>query len=1074
MHKITKHPIFEIEPSKPVIFQFEGKMVTGESGKSIAAALHQAGYSVHSHSIDGRNRSLECGIGKCGACEMLVDGKIKRICITKVDGIKEVHRIPKGYLPNASMNMQEKLKVYKTTVIIIGAGPAGLACREALNKLGIDNMVIDNNSNVGGQFNLQTHQFFFFEKEKKFGGMRGFDIAKRLAGNSQDGILLNTTVWDILEGKRIALKNLVTQEISYVDAQQLVVATGAMPFVPPFENDDVPGVYTAAVFQKMMNTENTLLGKNVLTVGAGNIGYLTSYQAIQAGASIKAIIEGMDHEGGFPVQANRVRRLGVPILTSHILLKAIPNKDYSGIIGAVIAQCNDFKAIPGTERIIEDIDMINVCTGLLSDNQLFIKGRAVFGNNAYVCGDAARIGEGTSAVLRGQQVAFEVAQNLGIRYNYNEYLDISRQYLDSQIHPFRILDKPALPDKERMADRPFVQLDCLYGFACNPCSFSCPQNAITKSSTDNVPKVDYEKCIGCMTCINNCPGLAIFGYDINKNIVFFPVEYDVEPDKEVYLVDNNGQKIGEGIIDKILKKSNKTNVVRVKSTTLQGQDLTQARGFIIKENYPKPLKTQTPHCVEGKTYICHCEDVDIDTILKLIGDRKYISIDELKHTTRLAMGPCRGIRCLQRARQMLRLYGIELVGTPTPRAPMANQVTLGDLYYPNAKEIYLINSNKKIRRENTEILIAGGGMAGSSAFRYFAETGKKTVLINYGRGSTWRCIAGGRPAFSNPDISDIAMHNLDIFKDDQAHCNINLKMTRYINLVHDNATYQALDASRAWSDAYMIERKDFTKLISPYWNTKNTTYSHALISNNCWQATPGRTVEYVRQMGISHGGRLFEDCELLSVHKQGDKFYAIVCTHQKDFIEFCCEHFVNAMGWNSEKFTDMLGIDAQLYPVKHQAFITRRLPGLGIKGESLDMIIDRRHYKGFSAVYGQQFSNTGQIIGCASPDCNASEAFKDLKYNDKKFLEICCEVFSEWIPNLSAVGLHAAWAGYYIEPRYIVDPDVGLLTGLRGHGFMLGQYLAKLYVNKYMGKPVPSYMKDLALSGKGLNEDAFQ
>ena len=31
-----------------------------------------------------------------------------------------------------------------------------------------------------------------------------------------------------------------------------------------------------------MNNEFTLLGKNILTVGAGNIGYLTSYQAIQA------------------------------------------------------------------------------------------------------------------------------------------------------------------------------------------------------------------------------------------------------------------------------------------------------------------------------------------------------------------------------------------------------------------------------------------------------------------------------------------------------------------------------------------------------------------------------------------------------------------------------------------------------------------------------------------------------------------------------------------------------------------------------------------------------------------------
>ena len=61
--------------------------------------------------------------------------------------------------------------------------------------------------------------------------------------------------------------------------------------MPTFENDDVPGVYTAAVVQKMMNAEFTLLGKNILTVGAGNIGYLTSYQLMQAGAKVKAILE---------------------------------------------------------------------------------------------------------------------------------------------------------------------------------------------------------------------------------------------------------------------------------------------------------------------------------------------------------------------------------------------------------------------------------------------------------------------------------------------------------------------------------------------------------------------------------------------------------------------------------------------------------------------------------------------------------------------------------------------------------------------------------------------------------------
>ncbi len=85
MYKINKHPILPVNERERVSFSFEVKEVTGEKAYTIAAALHQAGYPVHSHSLQNRSRSLECGIGKCGACEMLVDGQIKRICITPVD-----------------------------------------------------------------------------------------------------------------------------------------------------------------------------------------------------------------------------------------------------------------------------------------------------------------------------------------------------------------------------------------------------------------------------------------------------------------------------------------------------------------------------------------------------------------------------------------------------------------------------------------------------------------------------------------------------------------------------------------------------------------------------------------------------------------------------------------------------------------------------------------------------------------------------------------------------------------------------------------------------------------------------
>ena len=295
-----------------------------------------------------------------------------------------------------------------------------------------------------------------------------------------------------------------------------------------------------------------------------------------------------------------------------------------------------------------------------------------------------------------------------------------------------------------------------------------------------------------------------------------------------------------------------------------------------------------------------------------------------------------------------------------------------------------------------------------------------------------------------------------------------------MGFVHDQATFDSLDMSRNWSDARMVEKKDFRKEISPYFNPSLDLYSHALITNDCWQANPGLTMDLVREIGRENGGKVLENTRLVDVQKEGNEYRVIVLTPDKEYAEYRTEIFINALGAEADKFARKLGIETGLYPVKHQAFITKRLPMLGKDGANLDMLIDRRKYKGFSAVYGQQLAETGQIIGCASPAIDATETDKNLKINSREFIEIATEIFTNWIPQLSGVGFQAVWSGYYIEPRYIVDPELGLFTGMRGHGFMLSQYIAKLYVDYLQGKEVPEYFHDLKLSGKGLSEQAFK
>lgn len=1080
MPKIEKHPIIQITPAEKVTFSFNGKQIVGEKGFTIAAALHQAGYPIHSHSLTNRNRSLECGIGKCGACEMLVDGQIKRICITCCDDVKEVHEIPHDYIPQPKPNNDKPCRIYKTAVVIIGAGPAGLAAREKLNQFKIPNIVIDSNDKIGGQFIMQTHRFFFFEKERKFGGMRGFEIAKTLAGDNHEGILLNCTAWDIFEGNRVAVKNFKTGEIIYVDCDYLVVAAGAVPFMPIFENDDLPGVYTAAVVQKMMNNELTLLGRNFLTIGAGNIGYLTSYQLMQAGARVKAIVEAMPREGGFPVQANRIRRLGIPVLLSHLIVKAIPNDRGDGICGAVIAQAENFKPIPGTEKMIDGIDAINICTGLVADNALLVKGREMFGRRCYGAGDALRIGEGTSAVLRGTQVAYEILEDMGKWFNYDEHLEISKEYIDSQQHPIKVAEQVAMPPDQRKT-KPFVLIDCLYGFACNPCQFACPHGAIVKTSTSTMPVTDFNKCIGCMECVYQCPGLAIFGYNLQKNMLYLPVEFDIEAGIDVFLVDNNGQKLGEGKVERLLRKKGLTHIAMTHVDKMyEGKEMTDVRGFIGKNQYPEPLAftgdgNRHPAKFVDETYVCHCDDVKFEEIMHVIGTRKFISFDEVKHNTRLGMGPCRGKRCSLRLKQMLRPKGIQLIGDPTPRAPLASQIFLSELYPATGHEPLITNiKNEPLRKIRVGSLVAGGGIGGSSVFRYLAEAGKKPILLNYGAGSSWRNIAGGRPVFSIPELSDIAHHNLEIFKKLHEQRNIDFRLIDYVTFAHDEQIYKALENSLSWQDGKLVSPAQFHSTISPYYNPNNKKYIAALITKNCWQAIPGKTIELIRDIGIAAGGEVVEDSELIDLFKEGNTYHAIVRLHSQEYVEYETDIFVNALGAGGEKFARRLHIDTGLYPVKHQAFITRRLPFLGVNNNPLGMLIDRRKYKGFVAVYGQQLAETGQIIGCASPQVDPRETDKDVRINSKDFIEIVSEVFVDWIPTLSSACFQALWAGYYIEPRIIIDPELGLFLGLRGQGFMLSQYLGKLYVDKLLGRAVPAYFDKLKLSGEGLVEKAFK
>ena len=322
-----------------------------------------------------------------------------------------------------------------TDIAIIGGGPAGLSAAIYAASLGAKVTLIDDGLELGGQLIKQTHQFF--GSEKQFAGIRGIEIAKKMIQDIKEyenvEVIANATVTGYYEDDVITIVQGVNGDIlKKLKVSRIIVATGASENMLPFVNNDLPGVYGAGAVQTLMNLYGVVPGNNVLMVGAGNIGLIVSYQLLQAGIQVAAIVEALPKVGGYLVHASKIRRLGVPIYTSYTL-KEVYGTDC--VEKAVISEINNnFEFIPGTEKELE-VDTICLAVGLSPLSDLLwqagcqMKYIAELGGyvalrddnmksslkNIYIAGDVAGIEEASSAMVEGQIAGLNAAVSLGYK-----------------------------------------------------------------------------------------------------------------------------------------------------------------------------------------------------------------------------------------------------------------------------------------------------------------------------------------------------------------------------------------------------------------------------------------------------------------------------------------------------------------------------------------------------------------------------------------------------------------------------------------------------------------------------------
>ena len=682
--RITKHPILEIPARKEITFTWNGETLAGYEDEMIASALIANDIHIFGHHAKDRSpQGIFCANGQCSQCLVTADGLPVKSCMTplregmRIESIEGLPKLPEDDDAPALREPPSR----EVEVLILGGGPAGLSAAIELGRLGVDTLVVDDKSRLGGKLLLQTHKFFG-SVEDSYAGTRGFEIAQILEDNVRKldsvEIWLNATAIGVFsDGIVGVVKGKIYRKVK---PSKILVATGAREKMLSFPGNTLPGIYGAGAFQTLVNRDLVKSSERILIVGGGNVGLITGYHAIQAGIDVVALIEALPAVSGYMVHADKLKRLGVPLFTSHTVVSA---SGADRVESVTIAELDkEWQVIPGTHKTFE-VDTVLIAVGLAEVNEFYHKAKE-WGMDVYAAGDAGEIAEASAAMFTGKIQGLKIAKSLGLyKGEVPKVWEEKETILKSKPGPTVRRDKP----KEEEGVMPIFH--CHQEVPCNPCISVCPEGAI-KTERDDIRglpyMVDISLCKGCMNCAFVCPGLAVTIVDYRKDpehpTVTLPYEIwreKVEVGEKVPITDVDGAIIGYHAVEKVIasrKKYPGTLLVQVK---VDRKVAKEAVGIWVQEKQVEPSYVYEKELPPDEAVICRCERFTAGEIRAAIREGVR-DLNQLKAVTRAGMGACGAKTCRLMIWRIFQEEGIDL-GDVTDRVdrPPFVEVPLGIL-----------------------------------------------------------------------------------------------------------------------------------------------------------------------------------------------------------------------------------------------------------------------------------------------------------------------------------------------------------------------------------------------------------